>query len=158
MRANSWLNENITIRARWENREKRFFLFFPFLRVEGGKEKHASGANFSYYVFGTCYTHIVHATHLSSTNIEYFVFLLFFIFRKRKLILPKPFYDDEYVEPRTFIVQIASSWDNVCIDSPGRPEDVHKPVGLWPCHKQGGNQVIRAQTFYRKWFSQKYPT
>ncbi|XP_043269819.1 putative polypeptide N-acetylgalactosaminyltransferase 9 isoform X2 [Venturia canescens] len=29
---------------------------------------------------------------------------------------------------------------DVCIDSPGKPEDLHQPVGLWPCHRQGGNQ------------------
>lgn len=29
----------------------------------------------------------------------------------------------------------------MCIDSACRPEDVHKPVGLYPCHNQGGNQV-----------------
>ncbi|KAL0268521.1 UNVERIFIED_CONTAM: hypothetical protein PYX00_010436 [Menopon gallinae] len=27
-----------------------------------------------------------------------------------------------------------------CLDSPCKSEDMHKPVGLWPCHKQGGNQ------------------
>eukprot|EP00092_Neocalanus_flemingeri_P074982 GFUD01092815.1.p1 GENE.GFUD01092815.1~~GFUD01092815.1.p1 ORF type:complete len:654 (-),score=135.57 GFUD01092815.1:284-2245(-) len=27
-----------------------------------------------------------------------------------------------------------------CIDSHVRPNDMHKPVGLWPCHDQGGNQ------------------
>ncbi|XP_014254198.1 putative polypeptide N-acetylgalactosaminyltransferase 9 isoform X2 [Cimex lectularius] len=27
-----------------------------------------------------------------------------------------------------------------CIDSSCKPEDLHKPIGLWPCHKQGGNQ------------------
>ena len=26
------------------------------------------------------------------------------------------------------------------INSPGKREDLHKPVGLWPCHNQGGNQ------------------
>ncbi|XP_015605302.1 putative polypeptide N-acetylgalactosaminyltransferase 9 isoform X2 [Cephus cinctus] len=35
------------------------------------------------------------------------------------------------------IRQLVSS---VCIDSPGKPEDLHQPVGLWPCHGQGGNQ------------------
>ncbi|XP_034948570.1 putative polypeptide N-acetylgalactosaminyltransferase 9 isoform X2 [Chelonus insularis] len=29
---------------------------------------------------------------------------------------------------------------DVCIDSSGKPEDLHQPVGLWPCHRQGGNQ------------------
>lgn len=28
-----------------------------------------------------------------------------------------------------------------CVDSAAKPEDNHKPVGLWPCHNQGGNQV-----------------
>jgi len=27
-----------------------------------------------------------------------------------------------------------------CIDSPAKSEDLHKKVGLWPCHNQGGNQ------------------
>ncbi|CAG9864080.1 unnamed protein product [Phyllotreta striolata] len=27
-----------------------------------------------------------------------------------------------------------------CLDSPARRSDLHKPVGLYPCHKQGGNQ------------------
>ncbi|XP_043506728.1 putative polypeptide N-acetylgalactosaminyltransferase 9 isoform X2 [Frieseomelitta varia] len=29
---------------------------------------------------------------------------------------------------------------SICIDSPGKPEDLHQPVGLYPCHRQGGNQ------------------
>ncbi|XP_006565134.1 putative polypeptide N-acetylgalactosaminyltransferase 9 isoform X2 [Apis mellifera] len=29
---------------------------------------------------------------------------------------------------------------SMCIDSPGKPEDLHQPVGLYPCHRQGGNQ------------------
>jgi len=28
----------------------------------------------------------------------------------------------------------------LCLDSAIRPNDLHKPVGLWPCHNQGGNQ------------------
>lgn len=32
------------------------------------------------------------------------------------------------------------------MDSPGKPEDLHKPVGLWPCHGQGGNQVNATTT------------
>ncbi|KAG5868926.1 hypothetical protein JTB14_008897 [Gonioctena quinquepunctata] len=27
-----------------------------------------------------------------------------------------------------------------CLDSPARKSDIHKPVGLYPCHRQGGNQ------------------
>ncbi|KAI4498267.1 hypothetical protein M0802_006753 [Mischocyttarus mexicanus] len=40
---------------------------------------------------------------------------------------------NKFVEIR----QLASS---ICIDSPGKPEDLHQPVGLYPCHRQGGNQ------------------
>ncbi|XP_054713959.1 putative polypeptide N-acetylgalactosaminyltransferase 9 [Uloborus diversus] len=29
---------------------------------------------------------------------------------------------------------------DTCLDSPARRDDLHKPVGLWPCHGQGGNQ------------------
>lgn len=28
-----------------------------------------------------------------------------------------------------------------CIDSPAKRTELHKPVGLYPCHNQGGNQV-----------------
>ncbi|KAJ8731538.1 hypothetical protein PYW07_004702 [Mythimna separata] len=28
----------------------------------------------------------------------------------------------------------------ICLDSPTRKSDHHKPVGLYPCHRQGGNQ------------------
>jgi len=28
-----------------------------------------------------------------------------------------------------------------CLDSPARKNDLHKAVGLYPCHGQGGNQV-----------------
>jgi len=30
---------------------------------------------------------------------------------------------------------------NTCLDSPARKADLHKPCGLYPCHRQGGNQV-----------------
>lgn len=30
---------------------------------------------------------------------------------------------------------------NTCLDSPARKADLHKPAGLYPCHRQGGNQV-----------------
>ncbi|XP_011500042.1 PREDICTED: putative polypeptide N-acetylgalactosaminyltransferase 9 [Ceratosolen solmsi marchali] len=29
---------------------------------------------------------------------------------------------------------------NTCLDSPARKIDLHKPAGLYPCHRQGGNQ------------------
>ncbi|XP_071447179.1 putative polypeptide N-acetylgalactosaminyltransferase 9 isoform X1 [Hetaerina americana] len=29
---------------------------------------------------------------------------------------------------------------HTCLDSPARRTDLHKPVGLYPCHRQGGNQ------------------
>lgn len=29
----------------------------------------------------------------------------------------------------------------MCIDSAAKRGDMHKPVGLYPCHNQGGNQV-----------------
>ncbi|RXG57974.1 putative polypeptide N-acetylgalactosaminyltransferase 9 [Armadillidium vulgare] len=36
--------------------------------------------------------------------------------------------------------EIRNPLTTMCVDSPARPEDNHKAVGLWPCHKQGGNQ------------------
>ncbi|KFM64781.1 putative polypeptide N-acetylgalactosaminyltransferase 9, partial [Stegodyphus mimosarum] len=29
---------------------------------------------------------------------------------------------------------------SMCLDSPARRNNLHKPIGLYPCHKQGGNQ------------------
>lgn len=29
----------------------------------------------------------------------------------------------------------------ICIDAQVKEEDVPEPVGVWPCHGQGGNQV-----------------
>ncbi|XP_046740715.1 putative polypeptide N-acetylgalactosaminyltransferase 9 isoform X1 [Diprion similis] len=29
---------------------------------------------------------------------------------------------------------------STCLDSPARKADLHKPAGLYPCHRQGGNQ------------------
>lgn len=31
-------------------------------------------------------------------------------------------------------------FQKLCLDSPTRKSDHHKPVGLYPCHRQGGNQ------------------
>ncbi|XP_023709532.1 putative polypeptide N-acetylgalactosaminyltransferase 9 isoform X3 [Cryptotermes secundus] len=36
--------------------------------------------------------------------------------------------------------EIGNEWAGQCVDSACKPDDLHKPVGLWPCHKQGGNQ------------------
>ncbi|XP_063236763.1 putative polypeptide N-acetylgalactosaminyltransferase 9 isoform X2 [Bacillus rossius redtenbacheri] len=36
--------------------------------------------------------------------------------------------------------EIRNEWSTICVDSACKPEDMHKPVGVWPCHKQGGNQ------------------
>lgn len=36
--------------------------------------------------------------------------------------------------------EIRNKWSSKCVDSAAKTEDLHKPVGLWPCHKQGGNQ------------------
>ena len=33
-----------------------------------------------------------------------------------------------------------NEWSNQCVDSAAKREDLHKSVGLWPCHNQGGNQ------------------
>ena len=38
-----------------------------------------------------------------------------------------------------------------CLDSPSRKVDLHKPVGLYPCHKQGGHQVTSA-IYYLTYF------
>ena len=29
-----------------------------------------------------------------------------------------------------------------CMDGAARKANLHKPIGLWPCHGQAGNQVI----------------
>ncbi len=36
--------------------------------------------------------------------------------------------------------EIRNPWSVQCVDSPAKREDMHKQVGLWPCHNQGGNQ------------------
>ncbi|XP_021925103.1 putative polypeptide N-acetylgalactosaminyltransferase 9 isoform X2 [Zootermopsis nevadensis] len=36
--------------------------------------------------------------------------------------------------------EIHNEWSGQCVDSACKPDDMHKPVGLWPCHMQGGNQ------------------
>jgi polypeptide N-acetylgalactosaminyltransferase len=34
-----------------------------------------------------------------------------------------------------------------CVDSPAKKSDLHQPVGVYPCHRQGGNQY---------WFLSKF--
>jgi len=36
--------------------------------------------------------------------------------------------------------EIRNDWSSQCVDSAAKREDLHKSVGLWPCHNQGGNQ------------------
>ena len=38
-------------------------------------------------------------------------------------------------------LQIKNEFSNRCVDSPATHDSLHKKVGLWPCHNQGGNQV-----------------
>ena len=48
----------------------------------------------------------------------------------------------------SFCVQIRNfggSGYKMCIDSAAKRGDMHKPVGLYPCHNQGGNQVISSR-------------
>lgn len=40
-----------------------------------------------------------------------------------------------------YLLQIANIWSDICIDSAAKPGDMHSPIGTWPCHGQGGNQV-----------------
>jgi len=35
---------------------------------------------------------------------------------------------------------LKNPWSKHCVDSASKPGDMHKPVGVWPCHSQGGNQ------------------
>ncbi|XP_036149745.1 putative polypeptide N-acetylgalactosaminyltransferase 9 isoform X2 [Monomorium pharaonis] len=36
--------------------------------------------------------------------------------------------------------EIRQITSGMCIDSSGKTEDLHQPVGMYPCHRQGGNQ------------------
>jgi len=36
--------------------------------------------------------------------------------------------------------EIKNPWSKHCVDSASKPADMHKPVAVWPCHSQGGNQ------------------
>ncbi|KFB51144.1 polypeptide N-acetylgalactosaminyltransferase 5 [Anopheles sinensis] len=31
--------------------------------------------------------------------------------------------------------------NRTCLDAPGGKRNLRKPVGLYPCHNQGGNQI-----------------
>ena len=43
-------------------------------------------------------------------------------------------------------MQIRSKAKPMCIDSPADHHNYHKPVNMWPCHNQGGNQVSSCNT------------
>lgn len=45
-------------------------------------------------------------------------------------------------------MQIANIWSEICIDSAAKPGDMHMPIGLWPCHGQGGNQVFKTHNLH----------
>lgn len=38
-------------------------------------------------------------------------------------------------------------FNKICLDSPTRKTDHDKPVGIYPCHRQGGNQVFCRSQF-----------
>ena len=38
------------------------------------------------------------------------------------------------------MISSGNEWSNQCVESAAKREDLHKSVGLWPCHNQGGNQ------------------
>jgi len=40
-----------------------------------------------------------------------------------------------------------------CLDSPALEDDINKPVGVWPCHLQGSNQVKIKTNAEKKFFS-----
>ncbi|KAK0075316.1 hypothetical protein PV325_007074 [Microctonus aethiopoides] len=42
---------------------------------------------------------------------------------------------------------------STCLDSPARKSDLHKAVGLYPCHRQGGNQRGQPTTGLHKMFA-----
>jgi len=42
----------------------------------------------------------------------------------------------------SFLKKLRNGGSQQCVDSPAKQDDLHKAVGLWPCHSQGGNQVI----------------
>ena len=39
-----------------------------------------------------------------------------------------------------FLYQIRSKAKPMCVDSAVDSQNYHKPVNMWPCHNQGGNQ------------------
>lgn len=55
-----------------------------------------------------------------------------------KTIYPELFIPGEAVASGE--VRNLGAGGGTCLDSAARRDDLHKPVGLWPCHGQGGNQ------------------
>ena len=50
--------------------------------------------------------------------------------------------NDDYVNSifTCYLLKIKNEFSNRCVDSPATHDSLHKKVGLWPCHNQGGNQ------------------
>ena len=40
-----------------------------------------------------------------------------------------------------FLLQIRNKYKSMCLDSSVDHHSMNKPVKMWPCHNQGGNQV-----------------
>ena len=61
---------------------------------------------------------------------------LFFFFRKPCSVQPNLTFINKF-----YFFQLRNTAARQCVDSPAKQDDLHKAVGLWPCHLQGGNQV-----------------
>ena len=57
-----------------------------------------------------------------------------------KTIYPELFVPGEAVASGELRNLGGDSPSKMCLDSPAHKTDLHKPVGLYPCHNQGGNQ------------------
>jgi len=78
---------------------------------------------------------------LSFTLFSYFFFVWLFIFALSLLV---------FISWLIFQVRNlgGESSSKMCLDSAARKNDYHKPIGLYPCHNQGGNQVRESFLLY----------
>ncbi|GLH14171.1 Putative polypeptide N-acetylgalactosaminyltransferase 9 [Gryllus bimaculatus] len=60
------------------------------------------------------------------------------LFRERTPMTSRRERETERVCPQ---VRNLGYGSRTCLDAPARKKDLHKPVGLFPCHRQGGNQT-----------------